>query len=325
VRRRLSSLPLYWRVFATNAALMVVAFLVLVFGPVTVSVPPELTELVVLVAGLIVILAINLIVLRPAFRPLDELAETMRRHDPLAPGERARVAGDPAVAALARTFNEMLERLESERRESANRALTIQEAERARIARELHDEVGQTLTGVMLQVEGLAAVIPEGLREQLEELRETAREGTEEVRRIARRLRPEALEDLGLQSALSALAARVADQAHLDVSRDLDPRLALSQQQELVVYRVAQEALTNVVRHSGAEHVELRLDRDDSTAVLRVRDDGRGLAPADLASSNGIRGMRERALLIGAQLAISPGSDRGTEVKLTIPLDPKLT
>jgi two-component system sensor histidine kinase UhpB len=321
VRRRLAALPLYWRVFATNAALLFLAFLVLVFAPVTVSVPPELTELVALLAGLVVILAINLLVLRPVFRPLDELAETMRRHDPLSPGRRARVDGDPSVEALARTFNEMLERMEAERRESAHRALMVQEAERARIARELHDEVGQTLTGVMLQVEGLAAVIPDELREQLDELRETARVGTEEVRRIARRLRPEALEDLGLQSALSALATRVADQAHIDVARHLDARLELSQQQELVVYRVAQEALTNVVRHADAEHVELRLDRDDANAILRVRDDGRGVSGADLASSSGIRGMRERAMLIGAQLAIAPRSGRGTEVQLTIPLD----
>jgi two-component system sensor histidine kinase UhpB len=325
VRRRLASLPLYWRVFATNAAVLFLAFLGLVFAPVTVSVPPELTELIVLIAGLIVILAIDLVVLRPVFRPLDELAETMRRHDPLSPGRRARVGGDPGVAALARTFNEMLERLESERRESAHRALIVQEAERARIARELHDEVGQTLTGVMLQVEGLAAVIPDEFREQLDELRETARDGTEEVRRIARRLRPEALEDLGLQSALSALAARVADQAHLEISRHLDSRLTLSQQQELVVYRVAQEALTNVARHAAAEQVELRLDRDNSNAVLCVRDDGRGLQSTDLSSSNGIRGMRERAMLIGARLAISPRPERGTEVKLTIPLDPTPT
>jgi two-component system sensor histidine kinase UhpB len=325
VRRHLSSLPLYWRVFVTNAAVLFVAFLGLVFAPVTVSVPPELTELIVLIAGLVVILAIDLVVLRPVFRPLDELAETMRRHDPLSPGRRARVDGDPAVAGLARTFNEMLERLESERRESAHGALMVQEAERARIARELHDEVGQTLTGVMLQVEGLAAVIPDELREQLDELRETARDGTEEVRRIARRLRPEALEDLGLQSALGALATRVADQAHFDISRHFDSRLTLSQPQELVVYRVAQEALTNVARHAGAEHVELRLDCDDSNAVLCVRDDGHGVRSADLSSSNGIRGMRERAMLIGARLAISPRPERGTEVKLTIPLDPTPT
>src|SRR5919199_317054 len=279
---RLSGLPLLWRVFGTNAAVLVLAFLGLVFLPVTVSVPTHATEVVVLLIGLLAMLALNLALLRPAFRPLDQLADAMRRHDPLSPGARAQVEGDPDVAALARTFNEMLDRLESERRESARRALLVQEGERRRIARELHDEVGQTLTGVMLQVEGLAAAIPEQLRGQLDELRETARQGTEEVRRIARRLRPEALEDLGLQSALSALATRVADQAHVTISRHLESRLALSQQQELVVYRVAQEALTNVARHARAEHVELRLDRDDSHAVLSVPDDGRGVRSADL-------------------------------------------
>ena len=192
---------------------LALAFVGLVLAPVRVSVPVAASELIVLGAGLLGLLAVSLVLLRPAFRPLDELAETMRRHDPLSPGTRATVDGDPDVAALAHAFNEMLERLEFERRDSARGALMLQEAERRRIARELHDEVGQTLTGVMLQVEGLAATIPAELREQLDELRETARQGTEEVRRIARRLRPEALEDLGLQSALAALATAFGEQA----------------------------------------------------------------------------------------------------------------
>jgi two-component system sensor histidine kinase UhpB len=266
-------------------------------------------------------LAISLATLRPAFRPLDELAETMRRHDPLSPGLRASVSGEPDVAALAQTFNDMLDRLESERRESARRALMVQEGERQRIARELHDEIGQTLTGVMLQVESLAAVIPDERREQLAELRETARHGTEDVRRIARRLRPEALEDLGLQSALAALAGRIGERAEIRIVRRLDPHLPLSSQQELVVYRVAQEALTNVARHAGADRAQLRLERHGSAAVLTVRDDGRGLDPDDDSSSHGIRGMRERAMLIGADLAVGPAPGRGTEVRLTVPLD----
>jgi two-component system sensor histidine kinase UhpB len=318
---RPSSLPLFWRVFYTNAVVLVLAFLALVAAPVTVSVPPHLTELIVLGAGLAGMLAISLAALRPAFRPLDELAETMRRHDPLSPGLRASVSGEPDVAALAQTFNDMLDRLESERRESARRALMVQEGERQRIARELHDEIGQTLTGVMLQVESLAAVIPDEGREQLAELRETARHGTEDVRRIARRLRPEALEDLGLQSALAALAGRIGERAEIRIVRRLDPHLPLSAQQELVVYRVAQEALTNVARHAGADRAQLRLERHGSAAVLTVRDDGRGLDPDDDSSSHGIRGMRERAMLIGADLAVGPAPGRGTEVRLTVPLD----
>jgi two-component system, NarL family, sensor histidine kinase UhpB len=321
MRGRMSSLPLYWRVFATNAVAMALAFAGLVFAPVTVSVPVAAVELIVLAIGLVLLLILNLLLLRPAFRPLDDLADTMRRHDPLSPGERVPVDGEPDVAALAHAFNEMLDRLELERRESARLALRVLEDERSRIARELHDEVGQTLTGVMLQVEGLAAKIPEELQEQLDELRETARSGTEDVRRIARQLRPEALEDLGLQSALAALSTAFGEQAGIEVQRRLEPFVALTDEQELVVYRVAQEALTNVARHAEATRVELRLDNRGDEAVLTVRDDGRGIHPGALPSSRGIRGMRERAMLIGAQLEIDSSPDRGTAINLSIPLE----
>jgi two-component system, NarL family, sensor histidine kinase UhpB len=323
MRRRLNALPLFWRVFGTNAAVLVLAFLALVFAPVTVSVPPTAIELVVLAVGLVCLLALNLGLLQPAFRPLDELVETMRGHDPLSPGKRVRVSGGPAVVALAQTFNEMLDRLEAERRDSARRALLVQEGERQRIARELHDEVGQTLTGVMLQVEGLAGVIPDELRDRLDELRETARHGTEEVRRIARRLRPEALEDLGLESALAALAAAIGEQAELRIERRVEPGIVLSHEQELVVYRIAQEALTNIARHADATEVQLHLERSDGDVVLTVRDDGGGLPAGAFRSSQGIRGMRERAMLIGGQLTIAEPAAGGTEVQLSIPLEPR--
>jgi two-component system, NarL family, sensor histidine kinase UhpB len=321
-RVRISRLPLFWRVFAMNAVALLIGAATLAFAPVTVSVPAAATELVLLLGGLMVLLAVTLVLLRSAFRPLGELAETMRRHDPLAPGQRAPIDGDPDVTALAQAFNEMLDRLELERRESARRTLTVQEAERRRIARELHDEVGQTLTGVMLQVEGLAASIPQELRRQLEELRETARHGTEEVRRIARRLRPEALEELGLQSALGALATAFGAQLRIEVTRRLETGVPLSEEQELVVYRVAQEALTNVARHAEATRVELRLEHRDDRTVLTVRDDGRGLPPGALSSSHGIRGMRERAMLIGAELNIR-GAPTGTQVELSISAKPE--
>ena len=221
----------------------------------------------------------------------------------------------------------MLDRLESERRESARRALLVQERERRRIARELHDEVGQTLTGVMLQVEGLAAVIPEELREQLDELRETARDGTEEVRRIARRLRPEALEDLGLQSALARSRPRSPSRRRLRIERRLDSRLPLSEEQELVVYRVAQEALTNVARHADAPRCrasprERRHDggrSDGSRRRPRTCTPGTCPRPTGSAACASARCSSERS---------SRSRDRpsgGTEVQLSIPLDPVTT
>jgi two-component system sensor histidine kinase UhpB len=319
MRARLLSLRLFWRVYMTNVLLLALAFVGLVFAPVTVSVPITVVELLLLAGGLLALLVANLLLLRPAFGPLEELAATMRRHDPLSPGARARVVGGPDVVTIARAFNEMLDRLEAERRESARQALMVQERERRRIARELHDEVGQTLTGVILQVEGLSATFSDDLRPKLDELRETARHGTEEVRRIVRRLRPEALEELGLQSALAALATSFSEQARIQVVRRLELERPLSREEELVIYRVAQEALTNVARHALARRVELRLGHSGDRTVLTVRDDGRGLPKESLSSSNGIRGMRERAMLIGAQLSFATPPNGGTEVQLSIP------
>jgi two-component system sensor histidine kinase UhpB len=321
MRRHLASTPLFWRVFWSNAAVLILAVSALTLGPWRVSPPLGPAEGLVLLVSLALALATSLALMRPAFRPFDELAERMRRHDPLVNGERVSSDGGPKVAALAQAFNEMLDRLESERRESTRRALRVQEGERQRVARELHDEVGQTLTGVMLQVEGLAAKIPEALREELDELRETARNGAQDVRGIVRRLRPEALDDLGLPSALAALASAFGEQAGLRVERRLDETLPLSDEQELVFYRVAQEAFTNVARHAGASRAEFFCGRVEAGVLLSVRDDGIGLPPAANWSSHGIRGMRERALLIGARLTIDRPRNGGTAVRLLLPFD----
>jgi two-component system, NarL family, sensor histidine kinase UhpB len=319
MRQPLASTPLFWRVFWGNAAVLVLVVLGIAFGPLRAALPLSVAESIGLLAAVAAALAVSLVLMRPAFRPFDELADRMRRHDPLVLGERVEIDGGPKVTALAQAFNEMLDRLESERRESACRALIVQEGERQRVARELHDEVGQTLTGVMLQVEGLAAKIPAELHEELDELRETARSGAEDVRRIVRRLRPEALEDLGLASALAALATAFHDQAGVRVERRMEAGLPLSDEQELVFYRVAQEAITNIARHAGASRVEIHLRRADAGVLLLVRDNGVGLTPGANGSSHGIRGMRERAMLIGARLTIDRPPDGGTEVRLVLP------
>ena len=308
--------------FATNAAVMALAFFGLVFAPVTVSVPVGASEVLELAVGLVVLLVVDLLLLRPAFAPLDHLAETMRRHDPLAPGPRAEVRGGPVVASLAQTFNDMLDRLESERRESARRALLVQENERQRIARELHDEVGQTLTGVMLQLEGIHRAAPPELGEAVAQLQETARGGVEEVREIARGLRPQALDEFGLRSALATLAAGFEERTRVRVRVRVAPDLpALAAEQDLAVYRVAQEGLTNVARHAGAGEVELSLTRVVGGVLLRVADDGCGITPEQAAGdSSGLGGMRERALLIGGALSVRSQPDGGTEVTLAVPL-----
>jgi two-component system sensor histidine kinase UhpB len=303
---------LLWRVFAINAAVLTAAMLALVVSPLTVSFPVALTELVVLAGGLVALLAVNLALLRRLFGPLERLSRFMREVDPLRPGSRVPIEGaDPEIGDLTAAFNEMVERLESERRDSALRALAAQEAERRRIALELHDEVGQALTAAMLRLD----------RVDVEEAKEGLRTALEEVREIARRLRPEALDDLGLGNALRALVASVARDARLDVTPEIEADLPrLTPEQELVVYRVAQEALTNALRHADAGALRFSLRFDGDEIVLTVEDDGRGFDSALVATASGIRGMRERALLVRGRLDVDSAPGRGTVVTLRAPL-----
>ncbi len=313
-----SGLSLLWRVFLGNAVVFVVAFAIVAWTPVTVHRIATPSELLVLAILLIVMLTVDLLLLRRAFGPLRRLATTMSAVDPEQPGRRAESfeSAGAEVLALARALNDMLDRLEGERRESGRRVLAAQESERIRIARELHDEVGQTLTAIALRAER-AAGDPGSQNEALVDIGETALRSLVDVRRIGRELRPEALDDLGLVNALIALCARVDRQRGLRVHRELDWHLPdLSPEVELVIYRTAQEALTNVLRHAAATEVLVALKREDGHVVLRVSDNGRGL-PAG-ATGRGLRGLRERALVIDAQLEIGPGAHRGTEIVLTV-------
>lgn len=305
---RFSRLPLVWRVFAINAALLVIATLLLTVTPVTVHAEIAVVEAIDLALALLIMLAANFVLLRHTVGPIDRLVERMRSVDLLRPGQRFVERGGAEVTELTQTFNEMLERLETERRESGRRALRAQEAERRRIASGLHDEVGQVLTGVLLQLDD-------------EETKTAVRQALEEVRRIARELRPEMLEHLGLVSALTELSRKFADSSGIRVERRFAEELPpLTDEAELAVYRVAQESLTNVARHAGASHVTLALEPGASSVVLSVADDGRGMAETAAANGHGgLRGMRERALLVGGALAIKPSGAGGVEVRLEVP------
>jgi two-component system, NarL family, sensor histidine kinase UhpB len=312
--------PLFRRVAAINAVLLLVA----VGATIIVLVPGHQAsyrievEGVVLFAVVVVLVLLNTFLLRRVTRPLQELTEVARTVDltdprpPMPDAEATSEAGELAV-----TFGEMLERL---RAEPTGRVLAAQESERLRIAQELHDQVGQELTAVLLLLARLQARAPEELSQVVVDAQESIRSILEDVRRIAIELRPEALDDLGLESALAVLCDRFAERSRMEVSCLIaEPLPALSSDAELVIYRVAQEALTNVARHSGAGEAELSLLPDDGRVVLTVSDQGRGIE-CDWTPGSGVRGMRERAALVGAALKIdnrSPGP--GTEVQLEVP------
>ncbi|HSC74313.1 MAG TPA: sensor histidine kinase [Gaiellaceae bacterium] len=311
-------LPLYWRVFAVNAALLTAIAVVLVVAPVTISFPIAVLEALGVLAGLLVTIGVNALLLRHAFAPLVRLAQRMETVDLLRPGQRLQVVRDDEIGRVVTTFNRMLDRLESERQESGRRVLAAQEAERIAVARDLHDEVGQVLTGVLLQLNSIGEAAPEH-EDALDEAREAVRLALDEVRRISRDLRPEMLEHLGLVSALTELTSSFARITGIDVERRFASALPkLEPEVELAIYRIAQESLTNVARHAQARKVVIALEPARGSVVLRVVDDGRGFAAAPV-EQGGLRSMRERALLVDGALAIRSAPGGGVEVRLEVP------
>ncbi len=307
-------MPLFWRLFIPNATVLAVAGVVLL-------VEPANGRVVALAGGLVTLLAVNLVLMRRAFAPLVRLTQLMRRVDPLRPGQRVSVPGPSSeVTVLAEAFNEMLDRLETERRESGRRALSERERERRLLAAELHDELGQQLTAQALLLSRLAGQAPETLRPELVQTRDLTLRTVEDVRALAARLRPEGLDALGLVPALTNLAERLSQAARLPIERHLERDLpALHPDVQLVVYRVAQESLTNVVRHAQARRAAIKLAAEDGGVELCVDDDGVGIS-GEAGGGSGLRGMRERALLVGAQVTVgaAPGG-RGTRVHLRVP------
>jgi len=283
------------------------------------------SQFLILAMGIMLTLVVNMWLLRRRFEPLERLLTTMEQIDLSRPGRRVEL--DPRLAAesadvqrLAGAFNKMLDRLEAERRRSGQLVLEAQEEERRRVARDLHDEVNQALTAVLLRLEAATLHAPLELQPELAETKQLANQAMKELLDLARQLRPTALDDHGLAAALAGHVRehnqRGGARAHLEVDPDLHH---LPQDVELVIYRVAQEALTNAARHSEAKRIDVSLGQFDSRIVLEVCDDGSGFAFADEGKGLGLSGMRERALLVDGTLAIDSRPGRGTTVRLEVP------
>lgn len=262
---------------------------------------------------------------RRRLRPLEDLVEAMEKVDlssprPLLPASIDGVGETEEVARIELAFLRMMRRLEAERRRAGSATLHAQEEERARVARDLHDEVNQSLTGLLLRLEAAREAAPPELEAELAETKALANQAMTELLSLARQLRPTALDDLGLAAAIGGQVEQLGRgemATRLETEGDFSD---LGDDQQLVVYRVAQEALNNAARHSEAGRVEVRLRRDaDGGVVLEVSDDGRGFAFDESQRGLGIGGMRERALLVGAELTIESRPDAGTTVRLTVP------
>ena len=263
--------------------------------------------------------AVNIWLLARRFAPLENLVTEMEQADlskpPTAP---VITTGPEEVVSIERSFHAMLERLEAERRRAANAALSAQERERERIARDLHDEVNQALTALLLRLEAVRrqSSDPEVV-EELGEIGSLISRAMRELLDLARGLRPTTLDDLGLKAALATLVEEVEREAGIRAGFEVEGNVDdLPENLQLVTYRVAQEAVTNVVQHADAEHLRVRLIGSAAALELRVSDDGSGYAGGRANEKLGIAGMRERALLCGGALTVESEPGAGTRVTL---------
>jgi two-component system, NarL family, sensor histidine kinase UhpB len=274
-------------------------------------------------------LATGLLIMRRRRAPLERLIEEMEKVDlsrpgPLLPRSIDGIGETEEVERIELAFLRMMRRLEAERRRAGSAALRAQEEERARVARDLHDEVNQSLTGLLLRLEAAREAAPPELETELAETKALANQAMQELLSLARQLRPTALDDLGLTAAVAGQVEQLArSEVGAEFAADGD-FTDLDDDTQLVVYRVAQEALSNATRHSGAEHLAVKLRRSPEDGVeLEVSDDGRGFAFDESEGGLGIAGMRERALLIGAKLTIESRPEHGTTVRLVVPTLPR--
>ncbi|HEV2072217.1 MAG TPA: sensor histidine kinase [Thermomicrobiales bacterium] len=337
LQEQLLSLPILYKVLIANALIVLAGA---VFGTYVTArfvhedIVPRREGLMLLFGGLGVVLslAVNYWVLRVAFEPLDSLervASAVRHGDFSARTEPWRF-GDPQLSRFADTFNETLDELQQDREQIqslADQVIQAQEEERRRISRELHDDTAQVLFAQLLRVTALKHSSDPELRATAEELEDLTVEAIESVRRLALELRPPALDDLGLHDALADLAQRFEAQLAIPISLKMSgARGRLASEVELVLYRVAQEALTNAGKHARATRIVLELVRSDTEVTMRIEDDGRGFDTALAWARDGrgiglgLFGMEERVGLVGGTLSIDRMDPHGTRVAARIPL-----
>jgi two-component system sensor histidine kinase UhpB len=320
-----STNSLIGQVVAVNVLLVVTTlFAASAAASLNLSTQDQRTQFALLALTIVLVLMVNMLMVQRRFSPLERLIERVEAIDPQQPSAfdpPAVGAGSDEVDRLAASFRRLLGRIEAERRRSGRLALRAQEEERRRLARDLHDEVNQALTAILLRLQAVSQDAPPNVADELAEVRRLVNQAMDELLRLARELRPTALDDHGLYPAIESQVRRFCSQTGIgaDLRTHGDPA-ELDPDREIAVFRIAQEALANVARHASASTVEIDLARlGDHGVELTVRDDGRGFAPAGESNGLGLNGMAERARLVGGELDIDSSPGGGTAVSLRVP------
>ncbi len=324
-------ISLFWKIFLANLLLVglaATAGVLLARDPGHIDMS-EVTAMSMLIATVLILLsiAVNAGLLRLALSPVEVLADTVQRVRRGEAGARAAASlvADPRLRHLAEALNEMLDNLSANRhrqKELARRVLQAEERERQRIAHELYSGTAQTLAGVLVRLRIAERHLSSGANGSIDEIREEVVSALEEIRGVARRLRPPELDELGVRVALEAHARSMAEGRGIEVrfEGDVPP---LSHESKLALFRIVQEAITNAVLHSGGERVKVLFSRHGQGVLAQVEDDGHGFdvgsALAHTGESLGLFGMHERAGYVQGELSLESGPGRGTRVRVIIP------
>ncbi|HEX9309573.1 MAG TPA: sensor histidine kinase [Gemmatimonadaceae bacterium] len=292
--------------------------------------PGSVTDVYVVVGAIVLAAAVNFALVRLALGPIAELERVAKRVSDGRLAERVQpsLVADPELLHLATTMNEMLDNIAAGRermRKLGAEVVYAEERERARVARDLHDTVGQTLVAASFQIAAVANEIEQGpASSRLANVRELLRTSIEEIRNVSRSLHPRVADDLGLPAALEALGDATQQRSLVEVDVRVDVSgVIIPPALSATLYRVAQEALRNVERHADAGHVDVSLRGRPGLIELEVADDGRGFdGPLEVKRrKSGLAAIQERLSLAGGELCIDSTPDKGTRVVARIGLD----
>ncbi len=326
LKEKLLNLSMFYKILIANTLIIVVGSVIgtwLTRELSQRSAPEDLIYIFVLM-GIILSILINFLIIKAALQPLANLQKTVEAvyHGDLMARPARTPLGDPIITRLREALNSMLEEISSSHKrleEFSSRILSAQEEERKRVARELHDETSQALTVLMIELQMLEKTDPEDRKKKITDLWAYTSQILDGVHRLTLELRPSNLDELGLIPALRSYTNEYIKKFNINIDFQVSGfRGRLPSNMEVALYRVVQEALTNVVKHSGATSVLVSMRREDGLVIVTIKDNGHGFNMDEVMKSKerglGLFGMRERMSTVGGELAINTTPDQGTEV-----------
>jgi two-component system sensor histidine kinase UhpB len=334
---RLKRTPILYRIAIGNAVIIILGAILGTFlTSLLTNISAALWHFILFASiGIVISLVLNFIIIRAALRPIRDLRQIVRRIQ----ARQAEVAQlslrdtDPDIYQLTLALNSLISQLEASNLQLhmlSERAITAQEEERKRIARSLHDDTGQSLSTLIINIERLEHHLPENeaeIKKRLQAIRQMAQESLECLRSMIYDLRPAILDDLGLLPAIRWYARTNLEQSGIQVELSFPAESPdLPQPLTTTLFRITQEAVNNIIRHSQAKKASITLTLQDGLITLQVRDDGLGFDSALMGQEAvhlqhwGLVGIQERLELVGGKLAISSDPSQGTTLTATVPL-----